>query len=325
MRLAILSDAVLPTPYSSGHGLGFVVHRIAEGLLAEYHDCVLFAKTGSMFSGSLVMPPDAAGYEGENALAREALKVHRDKPFDAFLDSGHLHILARLFPRLPCVNVFHDSFQEPRRNAVLMSEGQKAMLPPEFGAARVIPNSLDPASIPANYTPADQTYAFFLGALSDIKQPMLAIEACARMGLKLVIAGSPIIGSMPFTPNGNVEYVGPVAGARKWELMAGAHVFLQLGVAESFGLTTLEAMLCGTPVVAWPAGGSLDLVSYGQSGTFVPVTGGDKVHNVVSAIERAWYVRRDTTRMWAEQLCDSAAQIRAYEDACGAVMRGETW
>lgn len=325
MRLAVLSDSVLPTPYPGGHGLGQMVAQIATGLLGECHDVTLFAKVGSKFPGPLVTPSDAEGYQGEHALAREAMRAHKAYPFDAFLDNGHMHVLSRLLPSIPVVNVFHDNFQEPRRNAVLVSPSQKAMMPPPFASARIIPNTLDASTIAPNFTATEPSYALFMGALSEIKQPLLAIEACAKIGLKLMVAGQPLTGQLPITGASNCEYVGKVTGAYKWELLAGARVFLQLGTCEAFGLTTLEAMLCGTPVVAWPAGGSLDLVAYGVSGAFVSAMGADKVQNVADAIERAWYIRRDDVRTRAEGLCSVEAQIRGYEQACAAVMMGEVW
>lgn len=325
MRIAVLSDCVFQTPHPSGHGLGKMVAQIAEGLAAERHDVTLFAKVGSHFSGALVMPPDAEHYGGEHALAREAMRAHKQQAFDAFIDHGHMHLLGRLMPDYPVVSVYHDSFQEHRRNAVLVSPTQAVMMGPQYATARIIPNTLDASQIAPNFTPADPPYALFCGALSEIKQPMLAVEACARMGLKLIMAGQPLTGQLPITSNNCVEYVGRVSGRRKWELFAGARVFLQLGTVEAFGLTTLEAMLCGTPTVAWPAGGSLDLVHYGVSGVFVPATGADKVQNVVDAIERAWYIRRDGVRTWAEGLCSVEAQIRGYEQACADVILGETW
>jgi glycosyltransferase involved in cell wall biosynthesis len=116
-----------------------------------------------------------------------------------------------------------------------------------------------------------------------------------------------------------------IGGRYKDELFQKARVFLQLGIGESFGLTTLEAGLYGTPVVAWPMGGSLDLVNYGVNGTFVPMQGADKVQNVVDAIECAWWIRRETCRAWAEKHCNPERQIDQYEDACAACSKGEWW
>jgi glycosyltransferase involved in cell wall biosynthesis len=324
MRIAILSDATMPTPSAGTHGLGRVTSIVAGGLLARGHDVVLFAKLGSTFSGALVMPSDAAGYEGERVIAREALKLHKEWSFDCFCDMGHLHYLSRMLPELPVINVYHDVYQDYSRCPVLLSEGQRALMPPAFENGRIIHNALNPADYEPNYE-YSQPYALFCGALSEIKQPFLAIEACARLGLKLLMAGQPVFGKVPITEASGVEYVGMIHGQRKADLFRNARVFLQLGIGESFGLTTLEAGLYGTPVVGWPMGGTLDLVRYGVNGAHVIMAGADKVQNVCDAIERAWTVSRTACRAYAEQLSKPEAQIDAYEDALADSARGGRW
>lgn len=325
MRIAVLSDCVFPTPTPDGHGLGRMVHQIAEGLLHQGHDVVLFAASGSKFSGAMVMPNAAVGYEGEQILAREALKIHREFPFDVFLDNGHLHVLSSMLPDLPVVNVFHDAFQEHRHNAVLLSQGMKALMPPPFESAQVIHNTLPFGDYRFSEYPSSPPYILFLGAISDIKQPILAIEACARMKVKLVMAGQQVFGKFPMSSFGNVQYIGPVSGQRKLDLLSNARVFLQLGVAESFGLTTMEAALSGTPVVGWPAGGTLDQIVYGMNGVFVPLTGGDIVQNVCDAIDRAWDMNRALVRAWALKWTTVAQQVAAYEEVLAKVMQGARW
>ena len=291
----------------------------------EGHDVVLFARSGSTFSGAMVMPNAAQGYEGEQFLAREALKLHREFPFDVFLDNGHLHVLSSMLPDLPVVNVYHDCFQEHRHNAVLLSQGMKALMPPDFENAEVIHNSLPPDEYIYTDTSQMPPYALFLGALSDIKQPILAIEACARLRLRLIMAGQQVFGKFPLGQFSGVEYIGPVSGRKKLELLAGARVFLQLGLCESFGLTTLEATYSGTPVVAWPAGGSLDQITYGVNGVFVPTTGSDMVQNVADAIDRAWDMQRSIVRTWALQWMPVSQQIALYEEVLSKVMQGARW
>lgn len=325
MRIAILSDATMPTPTPGSHGLGRVTHTVAEGLLARGHDVVLFAKTGSTFGGAMVMPSDANGYDGERALAREALKLHREFPFDCFLDNGHLHHLSRMCPDLPIANVYHDVYQPYSRCPVLLSSGQQAIMSTQFDGARIIPNALKASDFVPQFDYCEKPYAFFCGAISELKQPFLAIEACARLGIKLIIAGQPLTGKLPITDASNVEYVGIVAGSYKEQLYRNARVFLQLGVGESFGLTTLEAGLYGTPVVGWPFGGTLDLVRYGVNGALVVMGGGDKVQNVCDAIERAWFIPRKAVRSYTETLCNPERQIDQYETALGDCTRGVWW
>lgn len=324
MRLAILSDAVLPThPTYGGHGLGKMTLQVAEGLRARGHDVTLFARSGSAFSGDLVMPEDAHGYTGEVALAREVLRMHKQNPFDAVLDNSHIHYLAAQFPQFPTVNVFHDNYQQYRRCPVLLSEGQKALLPQQFERAAVVPNALDPRDYPFSNVPDD--YVLFVGALSELKQPFLAIEACAKLGVKLVMAGQTIVGKMPFAGNENTEYVGQVSPAQRNALMRKARVFLQLGNVESFGLTTLEAGLCGTPVVALASGGNVDTVLNGVNGVFAPTYGRNKAQAVADAIESAWLMDRFACREYVEQTFSVERQLDAYEYLLARCTEGAWW
>jgi glycosyltransferase involved in cell wall biosynthesis len=300
-----------------------MVSQMTNALLKRGHDVTLIAKKGSRFEGTLITPEDANGYQGEQALAREAMREHRRNPFDVFFDNGHLHILADMFPQLPTLNVYHDTYQEYRRCAVLLSTGQQALMPGAFEAARIIPNSLDPEEYTPGYEPED--YVFFMGAIAELKQPMLAIEACARLGVKLVMAGQQVVAnSFPFGDSDSFAYVGPVKGDYKAGLLRKARVFLQLGYTESFGLTTLEAGLSGTPIVAWPAGGNLDVIHYGTNGVFIPPSS-DAVGATCSAIQRAWHMNRQVVRAYSERLCDNEGQIDAMETALADVARGEWW
>lgn len=317
-----MSDVVFPTPMAYGHGLGRVVSIVAEGLLARGHDLVMFAKAGSQFSGAAVLV-NADGYEGEKILAREVMKLNSDFSFDCFIDNGHVHYLSHMLPEYPVVNIYHDAYQNYAPCPVMLSEGQRALMPPVFENARIIHNALNPQDYQPNFGHTDSPYVLLVG-MSEIKQPILAIEACARLGLKLIIAGQSMTGKFPITQYSNVEYVGPVSGQYKVDLFRNARVFLTLGI-ESFGLTTLEAGLYGTPVCGWPSGGTLDLIEYGVNGAFVTTAGQDKVQNVADAIERCWFISRETCRDYTERLCKPEAQIDAYEQCCADVTRGVRW
>src|SRR5258705_2402700 len=141
MRVCVLSDAVLPSPMPNGHGLGKMQSQIAEGLLARGHAVTFVARQGSQFSGHLIMPEGADGYPGEWFLARAAYQAHKQNRFDAFLDGSHLHVLADLFNHLPVCSQYHDNYQAYRRCPILMSKGQRALLPSEFERAAIIPNA----------------------------------------------------------------------------------------------------------------------------------------------------------------------------------------
>lgn len=329
MRICIIGDASGQIdPNYPGHGLGIATHRIATGLLQRGHDVTLVAAKKSVFAGTLITPVEPGGsYQEERHLAKAAYQAHKERRFDVFLDNSHLHHLSDLFPDLPIVNVYHDIWQPEQRNAVLVSEAQRAMMRYDWSKhAKVIHNTVCADTYTFHAKPDNPPYALFLGIVRDYKNPVLAMEACARLGLKLKLAGA-LQGYAPFfnpKQSSNTEYVGPVSGRDKIRLIQGASVFLQLGEMESFGLTTVEAGLCGVPVVALPSGGTVDIVRQGKNGAYVPVSG-NKAQAVADTIEYAMSLNRQMCRDMAVQFSFADRQVMQYESALIKATQGEIW
>jgi glycosyltransferase involved in cell wall biosynthesis len=109
-------------------------------------------------------------------------------------------------------------------------------------------------------------------ALAPYKRLELAIEACGRAGVPLRIVGTgPEEAALRkvAAAAGEVTFLGRVSGEALRELYRGALCFVQPGV-EDFGIAPVEALACGTPVVATGRGGVLDIVEDGQHGWLVP-------------------------------------------------------
>lgn len=327
MRICVIADvSAAVDPGFAGHGLGQAVYRLAEGLRVAGHDVTLIAGRGSVFSGTLRTPTASEqDYSKEPLLAREAVAAHQEQSFDVFVDNSHTHILSTLFPSLAVVNVYHDIFQPPARCPVLITRGQQALMPEWTDKARIIPHALDAEAYPYAERAAEPPYALFLGLVRDYKQPMLAVEGCALAGIKLKVAGRiPPGGQGILSAGTNMEYVGPVAGAKKVALIQGATVFLQLGLYEAFGLTTIEAGLCGVPVVAWPSGGACDLVEHGVSGAFVPGAS-NRALAVADTIARARTVPRELCRAHALRYTDVGAWMYVWETTLRDATEGRWW
>lgn len=295
--------------------MGRACHTIAERLYAVGHDVTLFATTGSTFSGELVMPvePGADYLSRENKLAHAVYKAHKEAAFDVIYDHSHSHAFSRVFPDMPTVNHHHDKWQLHTRNAVLCSEGQRSLMPPEFASAKVIHHQLDAREYVPSFRPENGggQYLLYMGVMREYKQPILAIEAAARVGLKLKIAGgAPFDVNQLFSGSENAQYVGVVDGEQKAELLRGATALLQFGLYESFGLTSIEAGLCGTPVVALAEGGTRDIVRDGVNGVYV------RDGNYLEAVNVARNLSRKTVREFTEaQFGCPERQVREVEQA----------
>jgi len=120
-----------------------------------------------------------------------------------------------------------------------------------------------------------QPYLAFIGRIAPVKGTHLAIEAAKRAGLPLKIAGEvqPIFRDYyeaeikPHIDGKNVEYIGEADLAAKNELLGNAAAMLfPIQWNEPFGLVMIEAMACGTPVIAFPGGAVEEVVRPGRSG-----------------------------------------------------------
>ena len=120
-----------------------------------------------------------------------------------------------------------------------------------------------------------EDYVAFLGRIAPCKGPHLAIQAARRAGVRLKLAGEiqPQFRDYwardvePFVDGRHVEYVGEADPALKNRLLAGARALLfPIQWAEPFGLVMVEAMACGTPVLALPGGAVEEVVRDGVSG-----------------------------------------------------------
>jgi glycosyltransferase involved in cell wall biosynthesis len=120
---------------------------------------------------------------------------------------------------------------------------------------------------PAGDAP-ERRYALMVASLSPYKKVDLAIEACRLAGLPLVVVGDgPERPALARIAGPDVTFAGRVGGERLRDAYRGALCFLQPGI-EDFGIATVEALACGTPVVALGHGGVLDIVREGREGVF---------------------------------------------------------
>jgi glycosyltransferase involved in cell wall biosynthesis len=114
--------------------------------------------------------------------------------------------------------------------------------------------------------PSERKHALMVAALAPYKKVDLAVQACARAGVPLVVVGDgPERRRLEALAGAEVRFAGRVPAEELRQLYRTASCFLQPGI-EDFGIAAVEALACGTPVVALGRGGVLDIVRDGEDG-----------------------------------------------------------
>jgi glycosyltransferase involved in cell wall biosynthesis len=199
---------------------------------------------------------------------------------------------------------------------VSISDSQRAPIP-DLNWVRTVLHGI-PARL-LTPQPVKQEYAAFLGRISPEKGVDRAIRIAGKAGMKLKIAAKvdnadkeyydtlikPLIQGNP-----DVEFIGEINDAQKPAFLSGAHALIfPINWPEPFGLVMIEAMACGTPVIAFNCGSVPEVIDPGVSGFIVndvdqAVAAVGKIHTLDRARVRATFDRRFTARRMAEDYVD---------------------
>jgi glycosyltransferase involved in cell wall biosynthesis len=242
MRIALLYHGRLPV---EGYGgTGRVVHWLARGLAELGHEVVLFAAPGSRVPEARLVPVDPGRAEHQDFDPRPLL------PEGVEVLHAHRPIAVAGIPTLWTLHgTAHRSDYPP--NMVCLSRDHAD----RSGAAAFVHNGLDPAEY--RFRRDKEAFDLFLGRLHTAKGWQWAVAGARRSGHTLVVAGG---WKSLFRPG--VKTVGRVDGERKQALLGGARcLWMPARWNEPFGLTLIEALASGTPVLGTRRGALPEIVS----------------------------------------------------------------
>jgi glycosyltransferase involved in cell wall biosynthesis len=273
-------------------GIEQVVFLLARELLAQGHQVTLIASGDSAPLGRLVAAcPEAlvtamAKGKSDEYAYYESVAISEMLRLADTVDVVHSHVNAAVIPFAPLlpIPVLHTQHIEitkdlrwllqryPQTHFATVSHWQKTALAWP-GDLTVVPNGIDMAAFSFCADPED--YLLFLGRLHPQKGPEIAIAVAKTLGQPLIVAG-PIVDPVffnekiePHVDDRLVRYVGPVTGAEKVRLLQHAKALLFPALwEETFGLVMVEAMACGTPVVALRKGAVPEIVTPGVNGLY---------------------------------------------------------
>jgi glycosyltransferase involved in cell wall biosynthesis len=289
-QVAPLTEAIPPKLYG---GTERVVSWLTEELVARGHDVTLFASGDSVTSARLeAIWPRALRLDGSvrdpMALHMMMLELVRRRAHE--FDFLHFHLDYypwSIFSRhtTPFVTTLHGRLDLPEHQplfhafssvpVVSISDAQRWPVPHAGWVATIHHGLPETLLTPA---PVEPSYLAFLGRISPEKRVDRAIEIAGRCGLPLKIAAKVDRADedyfqdkiRPLLSQPHVEYIGEINDARKAEFLSGALALLvPIDWPEPFGLVMIEAMACGTPVVAFHRGSVGEIVEHGLTGFVV--------------------------------------------------------
>ncbi len=346
MRIAMLAPPWIPIPAPGYGGIEEVVRLLCGQLVVRGHDVTLFAAPGS-HSRAVVRSvlEDDHPDEIERALwevdhVARVFEMIDDAaaaglPYDLVHDHCGFTALA-MADRLqtPIVHTVHGPFVEGtlrfyavhghKATLVALSASQRATGPPDLRDVAVVPNPTAVEEWPFHGGVGD--HLLWIGRIEEVKGPHRAIAAARSAGVPLVIAGPVQPGQEaffareiePHLDRDGVRYVGEVGAEDKKALFAGARgLLMPIRWAEPFGLVMIEAMACGTPVIAFSEGAAVEIVLDGQTGFLV-----DDEPAMVAAIDRLDEIDRARCRESVRERFDVSVVARGYEAVYARALRG---
>ena len=327
-QVAPLFERVPPVTYG---GTERVVAYLTDALVELGHDVTLFASGDSCTRARLVdaaprsLRLDATCRDTMAPQIRELELVSRmAHRFDVIhFHTGFLHLpLARHLPaasvttmhgRLdlsdlaPMMGDFADA------PFVSISNHQRRPYPDQAWSATVY-HGLPLRLLPFQASPGD--YLVFIGRISPEKRVDRAIEIARRAGLELRIAAKIDAADKeyfareiaPLMGQPHIRYLGEIGEDEKAGLLGGARALLfPIDWPEPFGMVVIEALSCGTPVLAWPEGSVPELLEHGVNGWIV-----NSIDAAVEAVRRAYTIDRCACRATFEKRFTADRMARDY-------------
>src|SRR5882757_193474 len=316
-QVAPLTEAVPPKLYG---GTERVVYWLTEELVALGHEVTLFASGDSSTSAKLeAMWPRALRLDGSirdaNALHMAMLERVRQRA-DTF-DFLHFHLdyyPFSLFARQPTpfLTTLHGRLDLPEHQptfdtfcdapVVSISNAQRRPLPQANWITTIHHGLPENLLVPK---PVKPSYLAFLGRIAPEKRIDRAIRIAEQCGIPLKVAAKIDRADRdyydeeirPMMASPNVEYIGEISDADKSEFLSGAIALLvPIDWPEPFGLVMIEAMACGTPVIAFNRGSVPEVVTDGVTGFIVEDEAG-----AIGAVDRLSHLSRPGIRAHFEQ------------------------
>jgi glycosyltransferase involved in cell wall biosynthesis len=331
-QVAPLCEAVPPKLYG---GTEMVLAHLCDALVDLGHDVTLFA-SGDSATRARLAPMRDESLRLDAATLKSATAAHLSMLYEVrevchYFDILHFHVdllhlplfehiahrtVTTIHARTDLKDLAGAYARWSRYGLVSISDDQRVPLPEANWLATV------PHGIRADrYWPAkhpDRGYLAFLGRIAPEKGPDVAIRVARQAGIPLRIAAKVdpadriyFEGTIrPLLDDPLVEFIGEIGADRKPEFLANALALLfPIRWPEPFGLVMIEAMACGTPVIAWESGSVPEVIEPGVTGFIV-----HSEREALAAIEQVGRLDRRAVRAAFERRFTARHMAEAYVD-----------
>jgi len=325
MKVAVLSPVAWRTPPRHYGPWEQVASNIAEGLVAKGVEVTLFATGDSITAGKL----DAIcqqGYEEDRAQDAKVLEcLHISNLMEKSAQFDIIHNNFDFLPltysgliKTPVITTIH-GFSSPKIIPVFKKYNSRgyyvsisnADRSPELDYLATVYNGLDTRDFEFNDSPDD--YLLYFGRIHHDKGTAEAITIAKKSKRKLLIAG--IIQDEGYYKdkiepqlNDQIQYIGHAGPDKRKALLGKATALLHpINFNEPFGMSVAEAMLCGTPVIAFNKGSMPELIQDKKTGFLV-----DTIDEAVEAVGQIHNINRIDCYNWANSQFSGEKMVDDY-------------
>ncbi len=326
MHIAMLAPIAWRTPPRHYGPWEWMVSLLTEGLVEAGIDVTLFATGDSQTQAHLHWICPRPWEEDHNLSPKVWECLHISDVFEHSTEFDLIHNHFDFLPltysglvQTPLLTTIHGFSSEgilpvyrkynKRVHYVAISEADRR---PELTYIATIHHGIPVEDYPLSEVEGD--YLLVFGRIHEDKGVWEAIQVAREVGLPLVIAG--IIQDenyyrekvLPWIDNDRIRYIGPVGPDRKGEVLGRAKALLHLiNFAEPFGLSVVEAMACGRPVIAIGRGAMPELISQGETGFLV-----DSYEEAIPFISEIAHLSHRHCREWVEKRFSAQRMVKQY-------------
>ncbi len=338
MRIAQIAPLWISVPPKTYGGTELIISWLSDELVRRGHEVFLFA-TGDSKTKAKLIPVWPVSLWKANLRAPHAVfslmykkVIEMQDQFDIIHDHCEFYTCPySKFLKVPIVTTLHHPLTEetitlykkfPNINFVALSKNQKKQAA-GVNIVKVIYNGLPLEKYPFNPKPKD--YLLWLSRIGPDKGVAEAIDIAKLSGEKLIIAGNILpqyadyfeFRVKPLIDGKQIQFVGAADFKKKIELFKNAKAFLfPVKRPEPFGLVVIEAMACGTPVIAFKRASMPELIKDGENGFLV-----DSVEQACQAVKKIDKIKREVCREWVKENFNLRRMVNRYEKLYKKVLK----